>query len=97
MHVPAHMLTEPVTQLGLTHTPNTRAFRATRGQSIGGHVAQCRIDHAKRLLSADSSIKAVAYTLGFASPSSFSFAFRRATGQTPREFQARSAAGGRAQ
>ncbi|MET0386897.1 MAG: helix-turn-helix transcriptional regulator [Polyangiales bacterium] len=68
----------------------TRAFRASRGRSIGEHVAQCRIDHAKRLLATDLSVKAVAYSLGFASPSSFSFAFRQATGQTPREFQERS-------
>ena len=67
----------------------TRAFRACRGRSIGEYVAQCRIDNAKRLLGGDTSIKAVAYSLGFASASSFSFAFRRATGHTPREFQQR--------
>lgn len=67
----------------------TRAFRSSRGRSIGDHVAQCRIDNAKRLLSTSASVKAVAYSLGFASPSSFSFAFRRATGQTPRDFQDR--------
>lgn len=67
----------------------TRAFRTSRGISIGDHVAQCRIDNAKRLLARDESVKAVAHSLGFASTSSFSFAFRRATGQTPREFQAR--------
>jgi AraC family transcriptional regulator len=67
----------------------TRAFRTSRGRSIGDHVAQCRIDNAKRLLSTAASVKAVAYSLGFASPSSFSFAFRCATGQTPREFQER--------
>jgi AraC family transcriptional regulator len=66
----------------------TRAFRVSRGITIGERIARCRIEHAKRLLNADSSIKAVAYSLGFASPSSFSFAFRRATGHTPREFQA---------
>jgi AraC family transcriptional regulator len=67
----------------------TRAFRKSRGRSIGDHVAQCRIDHAKRLLESCESIKAIAYSLGFGSPSSFSFAFRCATGQTPREFRER--------
>lgn len=66
-----------------------RGFRVSRGRSIGDHVAQCRIDNAKRLLATGESIKATAYALGFASPSSFSFAFRSATGQTPREFRAR--------
>jgi AraC family transcriptional regulator len=65
----------------------TRAFRASCGRSIGDHVAQCRIDNAKRLLATDESVKAIAYSLGFASTSSFSFAFRCATGQTPREFR----------
>jgi AraC family transcriptional regulator len=67
----------------------TRAFRASRGRSIGEYVEQCRLDHAKRLLATDASVKAIAYSLGFASPSSFSFAFRRATGETPREFRQR--------
>jgi AraC family transcriptional regulator len=71
----------------------TRAYRVSRRHTIGDHIAHCRIDHAKRLLAAECTIKAVAYSLGFASPSSFSFAFRRATGQTPREFQARAQGG----
>jgi AraC family transcriptional regulator len=65
----------------------TRGFRASRGCSIGDHVASSRLDHAKHLLAAGQSIKAVAYSLGFASPSGFCFAFRRATGQTPRQFR----------
>lgn len=65
----------------------TRGFRASRGRSIGEHVAQSRTEHAKRLLATGQSIKAIAYSLGFTSPSSFSFAFRRATGETPREFR----------
>lgn len=67
-----------------------RGYRASRGCSIGDHVAQCRIDNAKRLLATGETIKATAFALGFASPSSFSFAFRSATGQTPREYRARS-------
>lgn len=67
----------------------TRAFRVSRGRSIGDYVEHCRLEHAKRLLTTEESVKSIAYSLGFSSPSSFSFAFRRATGETPREFRQR--------
>jgi AraC family transcriptional regulator len=67
----------------------TRGFRASRGRSIGDQVAQSRLDSAMRLLATDESVKAIAYSLGFASPSSFSYAFRRAVGETPRQFRKR--------
>jgi len=85
----APTLSELATLCNLSVRQLTRAFRTSRGRSIGDHVAQCRIDNAKRLLATDESVKAIAYSLGFASPSSFSFAFRCATGQTPREFRER--------
>lgn len=65
----------------------TGAFRASRGCSIGEWVTRSQINHAKRLLVGDENIKSIAYSMGFASPSSFSYAFRRATGQTPRQFR----------
>jgi AraC family transcriptional regulator len=67
----------------------TRGFRASRGRSIGDHVAQTRLDSAMRRLATDQSVKAVAYSLGFASPSSFCYAFRRAVGETPHEYRKR--------
>lgn len=67
----------------------TRGFRASRNRSIGDVIADRRVDHAKRLLGQGQRVKAVAYTLGFSSPSAFCFAFRRATGTTPREFTRR--------
>jgi AraC family transcriptional regulator len=67
----------------------TRGFRASRGCSIGDYVAANRVEQARELLAAGQSVKAVAYTLGFASSSSFCFAFRRATGETPTEFRQR--------
>lgn len=67
----------------------TRGFRESRGTSIGEHVVSCRLDHAKRLLATDTSVKAVAYSLGFSSPSSFCYAFRKATNETPQEFRQR--------
>jgi len=65
----------------------TRGFRASRGCAIGDYVAARRAEAAKRLLAADESIKAVAHALGFATHSSFTSAFRKATGQTPRAFR----------
>lgn len=67
----------------------TRGFRISRGCSIGDYMARIRLDNAKRLLAAEKSVKAIAYSLGFASPSSFSYAFRRAVGETPRQYRQR--------
>lgn len=67
----------------------TRGFRASRGCSIGDYLALSRVEHAKRLLAGDESVKSIAYSLGFSSPSSFCFAFRRATGETPGQFRQR--------
>ncbi len=67
----------------------TRGFRSSRGCSIGDHIAQTRIELAKRQLASDQSIKEIAFGLGFASPSSFSYAFRRATGAAPLQFRQR--------
>jgi AraC family transcriptional regulator len=73
----------------------TRGFRASRGCSIGEYVAASRVDHAKRLLATDQAVKAIAHSLGFSSPSAFAFAFRRATGEAPREFRQRVSRGDR--
>jgi AraC family transcriptional regulator len=65
----------------------TRGFRTSRGCSIGDYVTHSQLDHAKRLLATGQSVKAIAYSLGFSSPSSFCCAFRRATLETPRQFR----------
>ena len=85
----APTLTELATLCNLSVRQLTRGFRASFNRSIGDHVAQCRLDNAKRMLATEQSVKAIAYAVGFASPSSFSVAFRRATGETPRQFRQR--------
>jgi AraC family transcriptional regulator len=70
----------------------SRAFRASRGVTLGEYVAERRLDVAKRLLAQGRSVQSVAAAVGFSSPSSFSFAFRRATAMTPNEFRSREAA-----
>jgi AraC family transcriptional regulator len=84
-------LAELATLCKLSVRQLTRGFRASRGCSIGDYVANHRIAQAKNLLAGDQSVKEIAYALGFSSPSSFCFAFRRATGVTPREFRRRAA------
>lgn len=75
---------------GLSVRQLTRGFRNSRGCSIGEYVARSRAEHARRLLATDQTVKAIAYSLGFSTPSAFAYAFRRATGETPRQFRQRS-------
>lgn len=67
----------------------TRAFRVSRGCSIGHYLETHRIEQSKCLLAAGQSVKAVAYTMGFTAPSNFAAAFRRASGESPRQYQQR--------
>lgn len=64
-----------------------RAFRASRGCSIGEYISRSRINSAKHLLATRASVKEVSYRLGFSSPANFSTAFHHATGESPRTFQ----------
>lgn len=86
---PAPTLSELAALCNLSVRQLTRGFRASRSCSIGDYVAQSRVDTAKRLLADEDSIKAIARAMGFASPSSFSYAFRRSAGVSPRQFRTR--------
>jgi AraC family transcriptional regulator len=79
-------LTELAGLCGLSVRHLTRAFRTSRRQSIGDHIAECRIEQAKLLLGSGVSVKSIAYTMGFSSPAALSTAFRRATGERPRDY-----------
>lgn len=83
----APTLAELAVLCGLSVRQLARGFRVSRGQSIGDHIAGQRLDQARAMLHGEQSVKAIAYTLGFASPSSFCFAFRRGTGATPSEYR----------
>jgi AraC family transcriptional regulator len=71
----------------------TRGFKVSRGCSIGDYVEQRRMETAKRLLVAGESVKTIAFSMGFSSPSSFTFAFRRAVGTSPSNFRQRQTRG----
>ncbi|WP_185997590.1 helix-turn-helix transcriptional regulator [Novosphingobium aerophilum] len=67
----------------------TRGFRVSRACSIGDYIEQRRMEAAKRMLMDGDSVKTVAFAMGFSSPSSFTFAFRRAVGASPSTFRQR--------
>ncbi len=82
-------LSELAELCGLSVRHLTRAFRASRGKTIGAYIAEHRITQAKQMLAAGRSVKATAYEVGFSAPSNFTAAFTRATGETPREYRTR--------
>lgn len=67
-----------------------RIFSAVTGETIGAFVARVRLERAATLLSArpDRPITQIALDTGFASPSSFSRAFREAYGMSPTDWRA---------
>jgi len=82
-------LTELAALCRLSVRQLTRGFRVSRGCSIGDYLARYRVGYAKRLLVTEQSVKAIAYSLGFASPSGFCYAFRRLAGESPGQFRQR--------
>lgn len=85
----APTLAELATLCNLSVRQLTRGFRTSRGCTLGEYVERRQMEAAKRLLMAGQSVKEIAFALGFASPSSFTFAFRRAVGTSPSSFRQR--------
>lgn len=75
---------------GLSRRHLSRAFKQTTGQTIYDYVEQVRFNRASSMLAdTDLLIKDIAFKLGFTCSSSFSVAFRRACGETPKSFRKR--------
>jgi AraC family transcriptional regulator len=88
-------LTALAAEAGVHAVHLTRAFRQCFGCSPGEYVRQRRLDRASMdLVASDRSVAEIALDAGFASPSHFATAFRRATGVSPSEFRATAKRGG---
>jgi AraC-like DNA-binding protein len=66
----------------------SRAFRTETGSTIGKHIEAAMVERAGRMLRSGAPVRKVADALGYAAPSSFAAAFRRATGLLPSEVSA---------
>ncbi|TGE04299.1 helix-turn-helix transcriptional regulator [Hymenobacter fodinae] len=85
---------QPITLAALADLANlsvfhfARRFKLTTGRSPYQYVLDWKIKRARHLLrTGDLPVAAISDALGFASPAHFSAAFKRAVGETPREFQ----------
>jgi AraC family transcriptional regulator len=67
----------------------SRAFRTETGQTLGGYIDSVMVDRANSMLMAGARVRDVAESLGYATASSFTCAFRRATGLLPNEVKPR--------
>jgi AraC family transcriptional regulator len=80
-------LTELAALVKVSPSQFSRNFSMATGMPPHRYVMHLRIEKAKTLLqSSFKSVTDVALELGFASPSHFSFAFRKFTGASPKEF-----------
>ena len=77
---------------GASERTLARLFRAETGLSFADWRRRARLFRALSLLAAGESVTAVALSLGYAGPSAFIQAFRRAFGETPGQVGRRRAA-----
>lgn len=75
---------------GISRSHLSRSFAAATGTGLSDHAAAIRVERAQGMIRAGVlPMNLIAQTLGFATASTFSAAFRRATGLTPRQFRQR--------
>lgn len=73
---------------GLSRRQLMRAFRQETGHTVGSFVQKMTLERAQSLLlKSDLNISEIASEVGFSTPASFSTAFRRSVGESPRRYR----------
>lgn len=74
--------------LFLSRSRLSTRFKAETGKNLSDHIAEERIEEAKRLLAyTDKSLAAISAYLCFSSQSHFSRTFKKFTGRTPADYR----------
>jgi AraC-like DNA-binding protein len=88
---PTQSITELAQGVGLSVGRLKRLFRQNTGAYLSAHLADCKLRMAARLLSSSSlSIKEIASAIGYEHHSSFTRAFERRFGQSPKQLRQQS-------
>lgn len=76
-------------RLGADYPTLSRTFSAAEGQTIESYAVGARIERAQRMMdSGETSVKELAFALGYSSVAHFSRQFKQVTGITPTEYLA---------
>jgi AraC family transcriptional regulator len=85
---PAPSIKELADLCDLSSRQLIRLFKRATGKTLHEYIESVRLERAMAMLSATTlPLKVISYRLGFAAPSSFSIAFRRLTGSSPRSYR----------
>lgn len=72
---------------GISRSHLSRSFLEASGKVLADHAAAVRLERAQDMLRAgEMAMNEIASTLGYATPSAFTAAFRRMTGRTPSQY-----------
>ena len=82
-------------EIGLTESYLSDVFRRKEGMTLSAYITKIKINYAQNLLIySDYNYDEIAYYFGFSSRSHFGSAFKKVTGQTPKQFRDRNHEGG---
>jgi AraC family transcriptional regulator len=88
--MPIPTVQELATLAGMSVSHLPRLFKKEAGTTLSRLLAERKLERARRLLGeGERSIKEIAWLTGFARSSSFTYAFHRATGESPNSFRSR--------
>jgi AraC family transcriptional regulator len=83
-------LADVANECGFSVAHLRRIFKNTVGKTLYEFIEEIRMERAQQLLREPTlQLKAIAYRLGYAQPSAFASAFKKAVGESPSDYRSR--------